>query len=124
MNPFLEIKHFNQTSVNYAVERLVVLLNDSNRTDLAVRIEILYKEICSAVKNAEVSNTNHEFRLNMLSASKQLKGLINLIRFIKIYKIITVLNEDYKTFEDLIELVEKARRHIYKGTTYTLKSSD
>jgi hypothetical protein len=123
MNAFLEFKHFNQTTVKYAVERLVVLLNDCSRTDLSGRIDILYNEICKAVQIAETSKSNHEFRLNMLSASKQSKGLINLIRFIKIYKIIVVLNEDYSAFEELIELVERARRHIYKGE-HTFKALD
>lgn len=123
MNAFLEIKHFNQTTAKYAVERLIVLLNDSDRTDISVRIEASYKEIGTSLQKAETSQSNHDFRLNMLSASKQSKGLINLIRFIKIYKLIVVLEEDYKAFEELVDSIEKARRHIHK-TDYTFKSLD
>jgi len=123
MSSFLEIKHFNQTTVKYSVERFVVLLNDSNRTDLAERIDFLYKEIVNGLLQAETSKSNHEFRLNMLAASKQSKGLLNLIRFIKIYKIILVLEEDYKDFEDLVNQVEQARRNTHRST-YTFKSID
>ena len=123
MSSFLEIKHFNQTTVKYSVERFVVLLNDGNRTDLAERIDFLYKEIVNGLLQAETSKSNHEFRLNMLAASKQSKGLLNLIRFIKIYKIILVLEEDYKDFEDLVNLVEQARRNTHRST-YTFKSID
>jgi hypothetical protein len=123
MSSFLEIKHFNQTTVKYSVERFIVLLDDSNRSDLSIRIDVLYKEIVNALQNAEVSKSNHEFRLNMLAASKQSKGLLNLIRFIKIYKVIPVLEEDYKDFEELVNQIEQARRNIHKST-YTFKSID
>lgn len=123
MNAFVEIKHFNQTTVKYAVERLIVLLSDSERTDISVRIEDAYKEICNALQKAEHSQSNHDFRLNMLSASKQSKGLLNLIRFIRIYKVIIVLDEDYQALEELVDSIEKARRHIHK-TDYTFKSLD
>lgn len=111
MNSFLEIKHFNQTTVKYSVERFVVFLNDSSREDLSERIDLLYKEIVNALHHVEVSKTNHEYRLNMLAASKQSKGLLNLIRFIKIYKIIPVLEEDYKDFTELVDQIEQARRN-------------
>lgn len=123
MSSFLEIKHFNQTTVKYSVERFVVLLNDSNRTDLSERIDLLYKEIVQALVHAEIAKSNHEFRLNMLNASKQSKGLLNLIRFIKIYKIILVLEEDYKDFEDLVNQIEQARRNIHKSA-HAFKSID
>ena len=123
MSSFLEIKHFNQTTVNYAVERFVVLLNDSNRTDLSERIDLLYKEIVQALQSAEIAKSNHEFRLNMLNASKQSKGLLNLIRFIKIYKVILVLDEDYKDFEELVNQIEQARRNIHRST-HTFKNID
>lgn len=116
MSSFLEIKHFNETTVKYSVERFVVLLEDGNRTDLSERIDFLYKEIVQALLSAEVAKSNHEFRLNMLNASKQSKGLLNLIRFIKIYKVILVLDEDYKDFENLVDQIEQARRNIYKST--------
>jgi hypothetical protein len=111
MSSFLEIKHFNQTTVKYSVERFVVFLNDASRADLSERIDLLYKEIVNALHHAEVSKTNHEYRLNMLAASKQSKGLLNLIRFIKIYKIIPVLEEDYKDFTELVNQIEQARRN-------------
>ena len=111
MSSFLEIKHFNQTTVKYSVERFVVFLNDASRSDLSERIDLLYKEIVSALHQAEVSISNHEYRLNMLAASKQSKGLLNLIRFIKIYKIIPVLEEDYKVFAELVDQIEQARRN-------------
>ena len=111
MSSFLEIKHFNQTTVKYSVERFVVFLNDASREDLSERIDLLYKEIVNALYHAEVSKTNHEYRLNMLAASKQSKGLLNLIRFIKIYKIIPVLEEDYKDFTELVNQIEQARRN-------------
>lgn len=111
---FLEIKHFNQTTVKYSVERFVVLLSDANRLDLSERIDLLYKEIVHALHQSEVSNSNHEYRLNMLGASKQSKGLLNLIRFIKIYKIVPVLEEDYKDFADLVDQIEQARRNSNK----------
>ncbi|MGN6646369.1 MAG: hypothetical protein ACTHJT_07555 [Cytophaga sp.] len=123
MSSFLEIKHFNQTTVNYAVERFVVLLNDSNRTDLSERIDLLYKEIVHALESAEIAKSNHEFRLNMLNASKQSKGLLNLIRFIKIYKVILVLDEDYKDFEELVNQIEQARRNTHRST-HTFKNID
>lgn len=123
MSSFLEIKHFNQTTVNYAVERFVVLLNDSNRTDLSERIDLLYKEIVQALESAEIAKSNHEFRLNMLNASKQSKGLLNLIRFIKIYKVILVLDEDYKDFEELVNQIEQARRNTHRST-HTFKNID
>ncbi len=123
MSSFLEIKHFNQTTVNYAVERFVVLLSDSNRTDLSERIDLLYKEIVQALESAEVAKSNHEFRLNMLNASKQSKGLLNLIRFIKIYKVILVLDEDYKDFEELVNQIEQARRNTHRST-HTFKNID
>jgi len=123
MSSFLEIKHFNQTTVKYSVERFVVLLNDNNRSDLSERIDFLYKEIVQALANAEVGKSNHEFRINMLNASKQSKGLLNLIRFIKIYKVILVLEEDYKDFEELVNQIEQARRNIYKSA-HTFKHID
>ena len=115
MSSFLENKHFNQTTVKYSVERFVVFLNDNNRTDLSERIDLLYKEVVQALYHAEIAKSNHEFRLNMLNASKQSKGLLNLIRFIKIYKIILVLEEDYKDFEELVNQIEQARRNIHKS---------
>ncbi len=123
MSSFLEIKHFNQTTVKYSVERFVVLLNDNNRTDLSGRIDLLYKEVVQALYHAEIAKSNHEFRLNMLNASKQSKGLLNLIRFIKIYKIILVLEEDYKDFEELVNQIEQARRNIHKSA-HAFKSID
>ena len=123
MSSFLEIKHFNATTVKYAVERFVVLLEDANRADLSDRIDFLYKEIVQGLLSAEVAKSNHEFRLNMLNASKQSKGLLNLIRFIKIYKVILVLEEDYKDFEELVNQIEQARRNIYKSA-HTFKHID
>ena len=41
MNSFSEIKHFNQTTVKYSVERFVVFLNDSSREDLSELIDLL-----------------------------------------------------------------------------------
>ena len=123
MSSFLEIKHFNQTTVKYSVERFVVLLNDGNRTDLSERIDLLYKEVVHALLHAEIAKSNHEFRLNMLNASKQSKGLLNLIRFIKIYKIILVLEEDYKDFEELVNQIEQARRNTHKSA-HAFKSID
>ncbi len=117
MSSFLEIKHFNQTTVMYSVERFVVMLTDENRTDLSERIDLLYKEIVNALHLAEVSKSNHEYRLNMLAASKQSRGLLNLIRFIKIYKIIPVLDEDYKDFTELVDQIEQARRNTNKSAT-------
>jgi len=120
---FLEIKHFNQTTVKYSVERFVVLLRDANRLDLSDRIDLLYAEIVHALYQAEVSNSNHEYRLNMLGASKLSKGLLNLIRFIKIYKIVPVLEEDYKDFSDLVDHIEQARRNSNKRAN-TFKTID
>jgi hypothetical protein len=120
---FLEIKHFNQTTVKYSVERFVVLLRDANRLDLSERIDLLYTEIVHALHQAEVANSNHEYRLNMLGASKQSKGLLNLIRFIKIYKIVPVLEEDYKDFADLVDHIEQARRDSNKRAN-TFKTID
>jgi predicted DNA-binding protein YlxM (UPF0122 family) len=107
---FTEVKLFTESTVRYSMERMVVLLNDVGRNDLAVQMSMQYEWIHDAMNKAENAKVNHEFQLAMLSAIKETKGLLQIVKIIIDNQYIPVIEEDVESFHQLVAHIDDVRR--------------
>ncbi|MFN8414919.1 MAG: hypothetical protein U0U66_01165 [Cytophagaceae bacterium] len=112
---FTEVKIYSDSTVRYSMERMVVMLQDCNQTDLANKLQSQYEVISDAMAKAEKAASNHEYQLYLLTAYRESKGLQSLVQFLHTYQVIPILEDDIHFLRDYTDRIDIVRRSTKKN---------